>query len=95
MEFSVYYIDDTKLDHYYTQVSRLSDKKTYPLPDNQPLQELLQGLINFTRAPHKVYTYASSRLFILLLLLLLFRCQMPVWSSRPRTTTATWIWSTH
>eukprot|EP00800_Vazella_pourtalesii_P015519 TRINITY_DN4201_c1_g1_i3.p1 TRINITY_DN4201_c1_g1~~TRINITY_DN4201_c1_g1_i3.p1 ORF type:complete len:331 (-),score=77.79 TRINITY_DN4201_c1_g1_i3:653-1645(-) len=54
MEFSVYYIDDTKLDHYYTQVSRLSDKKTYPLPDNQPLQELLQGLINFTRAPHKV-----------------------------------------
>ena len=54
MEFSVYYIDDTKLDHYYTQVSRHSDKKVYPLPDNQPLQELLPSLINFTRAPHKV-----------------------------------------
>ncbi|KAI6650239.1 FH1/FH2 domain-containing protein 3 [Oopsacas minuta] len=54
MEIFVQYIDDTKLDHYYTQVSRRSDRKSYSLPDNQPLQDLLPGLINFSRAPHKI-----------------------------------------
>ena len=54
MEIYVQYIDDTKLDHYYTQVARRSDRKLYNVPDNQPLQDILAGLINFCRAPHKV-----------------------------------------
>ena len=89
------YIDDTKLDHYYTQVARRSDRKPYRCADNQPLQDLLTGLINFSRAPHKVCPSLPLSLCRLFTLLPVSRCRTHVWSCRAKPPDATWTWNTH